>query len=114
MILEKRKTAFLVATDRLITAVVNRENEQYVVRRRWSLFHRSFLSRRIRQSYVNTHSIDRSCKQLTMQSNLLLKQSQCWTQLIGQLTMALKVSSRFSLTLNFTVFECLREGTRRC
>ena len=49
-----------------------------------------------------------------MQSNLLLKQSQCWTQLIGQLTMALKVSSRFSLTLNFTVFECLREGTRRC
>ncbi len=59
----------------------------------------SFLFYKIRVSecYKNEKRIDHVCKQLTAQSNLLLKQSQAWIHLIGQFTDALKVSSCFGL-----------------
>ena len=43
------------------------------------------------ECYKNEKRIDQACKQLTNQSNLLIKQSQGWISLIGQFTAALKV-----------------------
>ena len=50
-----------------------------------------FLSCRVSDCYKNEKHIDQACKQLTVQSNLLLKQSQGWIHLIGQFNSALKV-----------------------
>jgi hypothetical protein len=47
---------------------------------------------RVSECYKNEKRIDQACKQLTAQSNLLLKQSQAWINLIGQFTAALKVT----------------------
>jgi peptidyl-tRNA hydrolase len=47
---------------------------------------------RVSECYKNEKRIDQSCKQIIIQSNLLLKQSQAWINLIGQFTVALKVS----------------------
>lgn len=46
---------------------------------------------RVSECYKNEKRIDQACKQLTVQSNLLLKQSQAWVNLIGQFNLALKV-----------------------
>ncbi|CAF4232757.1 unnamed protein product, partial [Rotaria sordida] len=43
-----------------------------------------------KECYKNQKRIDHACKQLTTQSNLLLKQSQAWLILIDQFTGALK------------------------
>ena len=56
-----------------------------------------FLCCRVSDCYQNEKRIDQSCKQLTVQSNLLLKQSQGWIHLIGQFNSALKVGYRFLL-----------------
>ena len=45
----------------------------------------------VSESYKNQKRIDQACKQLTSQSNLLVKQSEAWITLIGQFTDALKV-----------------------
>ncbi|CAF4596288.1 unnamed protein product [Rotaria sp. Silwood1] len=48
------------------------------------------LNNDVSECYKNQKRIDHACKQLTSQSNLLLKQSQAWITLIGQFTDALK------------------------
>ncbi|CAF2661832.1 unnamed protein product [Rotaria sp. Silwood2] len=48
------------------------------------------LNNDVSECYKNQKRIDHACKQLTTQSNLLLKQSQAWITLIGQFTDALK------------------------
>ena len=50
---------------------------------------------RVSECYKNEKRIDHACKQLTVQSNLLSKQSQAWINLIGQFTVALKVTTSF-------------------
>jgi hypothetical protein len=56
-------------------------------------------SYRVSECYKNEKRIDQACKHLSVQSNLLLKQSQAWVQLIGQFTAALKVTFFFVLSL---------------
>jgi len=51
----------------------------------------SFFPQSVSECYKNEKRIDHACKQLTSQSNLLIKQSQAWITLIGQFTDALKV-----------------------
>ena len=49
------------------------------------------LSVSVSECYKNQKRIDQACKQLTTQTNLLIKQSDAWITLIGQFTDALKV-----------------------
>jgi hypothetical protein len=54
-------------------------------------FSLKYFLKSVSECYKNQKRIDQACKQLTSQSNLLMKQSQAWITLIGQFTDALKV-----------------------
>ena len=59
----------------------------------------------VAECYKNEKRIDQACKQLTLQTNILTKQSQAWITLIGQFTDALKV-----WFLIYTLFELVYFG----
>ncbi|CAF1310602.1 unnamed protein product [Adineta ricciae] len=69
---EKKKKELLASIDQLTRHVLDRLNDE------------------VSECYKNEKRIDQACKQLTVQSNLLSKQSQAWINLIGQFTVALK------------------------
>ena len=87
---EKRKKELLFSVDQLTRLVLDRLNDEFVQSFLLTNSTKS-LSCRVSECYKNEKRIDQACKQLTGQSNLLLKQSQGWIQLIGQFTAALKV-----------------------
>jgi len=69
---EKKKKDLLTSADQLTRLVLDRLNDD------------------VSECYKNEKRIDQACKQLTAQSNILIKQSQAWISLIGQFTAALK------------------------
>ncbi|UJR24753.1 hypothetical protein I4U23_006127 [Adineta vaga] len=69
---EKKKKELLLSIDQLTRHILDRLNND------------------VSECYKNEKRIDQACKQLTVQSNLLSKQSQAWINLIGQFTAALK------------------------
>ncbi|CAF2160290.1 unnamed protein product [Rotaria magnacalcarata] len=70
---EKKKKELLSSAEQLTRLVLDGLNDD------------------VSECYKNQKRIDHACKQLTAQTNLLLKQSQAWITLIGQFTDALKV-----------------------
>ncbi|CAF1033228.1 unnamed protein product [Rotaria magnacalcarata] len=70
---EKKKRELLTSGEQLTRRVLDGLNDE------------------VSECYKNQKRIDHACKQLTTQTNLLLKQSQAWITLIGQFTDALKV-----------------------
>ncbi|CAF1442908.1 unnamed protein product [Adineta steineri] len=69
---EKKKKELLSSVDHLTYVVLDGLNDE------------------VSECYKNEKRIDQACKHINTQSNLLLKQSQAWINLIGQFTVALK------------------------
>ncbi|CAF1407623.1 unnamed protein product [Adineta steineri] len=69
---DKKKKELLSSVDHLTYVVLDGLNDE------------------VSECYKNEKRIDQACKHINTQSNLLLKQSQAWINLIGQFTVALK------------------------